>query len=410
MPTILSLYPVLDRWLNTAGVVLLVIVSAVIMSKPITLSLPAGGDLPPGGDFGAFYGAGAIANAGDYSVLYDVETQRQIQQPLTVSDEGLFWYFSYPPIVATVFGLFAALSFKTAAILYAALMLGCWLTAAWLARPLLPRVLGGRWPLAAGLSLLFWPAFQAISGGNNTAFTVLVLVSVWRLLEAERDIAAGVVGSLLLFKPTFGVPLLLLWILARRRRVIGGALAGAAVFWAINSLVAGTSWVSVWVQQGVEFGKADAVVNGVSASSALGFAQNVSSGTRSGLVVAAIAVAGAMWLWVVWLWRNESDVGALMAVTSVVFILGSPHAMAHEVAVLLLAVAVIVERSPRPVSHLSTGTGLLIVASWSIEFQREIGWSPGFVIAAVIGLITVVEALRWFRTDEEVEHRMGISA
>lgn len=389
-----------ERRLRATGVILLIVVSTVIMSKPLLLELPAEGKLPPGGDFGAFYGAGQIATAGDYTVLYDVETQREMQQPLTVADDGLFWYFSYPPFVATVFGLFSGLSFKAAAVVYAGLMLGSWLLAAWLARPLFPRVLGDHWALSVGTSLLFWSTFQAISGGNNTAFTVLILVVVWRLLAADHEVSAGLAGSVLLFKPTFGIPLLVLWILARRDRVVLGALAGAGAFWVANSVVAGPAWVGAWVRQAIQFGNADAVVNGISASSLLGFAQNLAGGTRNGLVLGAIALAGVLWVLVVWLWRNESDVDALMALTTVVFVLGSPHAMAHEVAVLLLAVALIADRSVASRPHVAAGLGVLIVVSWSIEFQRQIGWSPGFLVAVAIGVVTVVESRRWLREGE----------
>jgi Glycosyltransferase family 87 len=391
---------VLERGRGAVGVVLLVVVSAVIMFKPLSLTVPADGNLPPGGDFGAFYAAGLIADTGDYSVLYDVDTQRQMQQPLTVVDDGLFWYFSYPPFVATAFGLFAGLSFKAAAVVYTALMLGSWLLAAWLARPLFPRVLGEYWALSVGISLLFWSTFQAISGGNNTAFTVLILMVVWRLLAADHQVSAGLAGSVLLFKPTFGVPLLVLWILARRNRVVLGSLCGTAAFWVANSVVAGPAWAGAWVRQAIEFGNADAVVNGISASSLLGFAQNLTGGTRNGLVLGAIALAGVLWVFAVWLWRNESDIGALMALTMVVFILGSPHAMAHEVAVLLLSVALIAERSVASGPRVAAGLGVLIVVSWSIEFQRQIGWSPGFLVAVAIGIVTIVESRRWLREGE----------
>ena len=395
MPTLPNLYPVLERWLGAVGVVLLVAVSALIMSKPLLLDIPADGNLPPGGDFAAFYGAGLIANAGDYSVLYDVDTQRAMQQSLTTSEEGLFWYFSYPPIVASVFAIFAGVSFQSAAVAYTALMLVSWLAAAWLARPLLPRLFGDHWALVVAVSLLFWSTFKAVSGGNNTAFTVLILVAVWRLLESDNDVAAGVVGSLLLFKPTFGVPLLMVWILARRDRLVLGGLAGAAVFWVANAMVAGWGWTGSWIRQAISFGNADAIVNGVSASSILGFAQNLTGGVRNPLLFGAVALAGLLWLLVVWLWRNETDIGTLIALTSVVFILGSPHAMAHEIAVMLLTVGVIIDRSSRSHAFTLIGFFVLVALSWANEYQIEIGWSPAFPVALAIGAIAAVEARRW---------------
>jgi len=391
---------VVDRWLRRFGVILLVVVAAVIISKPLGLDIPAAGDLPPGGDFGAFYGAGSIANTGDYSALYDTGTQREMQQFLTESDDGLFWYFSYPPIVATVFGVFATVPFKTAAVIYTALMLVSWLAAAWLVRPLLPKLFDRHWALVVGVSLLFWSTFKAVSGGNNTAFTVLVLVGVWRLLVAEREITAGLVGSVLLFKPTFGVPLLLVWMLARKNRLLVGALAGAAVFGAVNTMVAGVGWLGVWIRQAISFGNADAVLNGVSSSSFLGFAQNLTGGSRNALVIAAIGLAGVLWVAVIWLWRNESDIGTLMAFTSVVFVLGSPHAMSHEVAVSLLAVGVIVDRSSRSQVATSLGVGVLVALSWANEWQIEIGWSPAFALVLAIGVATVVEGRHWVGTGK----------
>ena len=384
-----------ERRVSIFGKVMLVVVVIWLLSIPARMTVPSPEVRPPGGDFAAFYGAGLIANAGDYSVLYDTATQRAAQQPLTNVSDGVYWYFAYPPIVATTFGPLATLPFVAAAIVYTVLMLAAWLVAAWLARPLLPRLLLRNWSLAVAVSLLFPPTTRVIVGGTNTAVTVLILVGVWRLLEADQDVAAGVLGSVLLYKPTFGVPLLAVWVLAKRGRLVVGSLAGAAVFWLMNGVVYGWGWLSEWLRQAAQFGSADAVRNGFSASSILGFAQNLSGSERGPLVLLAIGLAGVLWLGMVQLWRGDDEYSTLFALLAVVFVLGSPHAMSHEVAVTMITVAVVVERSSWPWSKIVVALGALVAAGSLITLQASLGWSPGFPIAITIGAVAIRGRRRW---------------
>ncbi|MCH8985368.1 MAG: hypothetical protein IIB04_01990, partial [Acidobacteria bacterium] len=83
------------------------------------------------------------------------------------------------------------------------------------------------------------------------------------------------------------------------------------------------------------------------------------------------------------------------ALLAVVFVLGSPHAMAHEVAVTMITVAVIVERSSWPWSKVVVAIGALVGAGSLISLQASLGWSPGFPIAMTIGGIAVWERRRW---------------
>jgi hypothetical protein len=108
---------------------------------------------------------------------------------------------------------------------------------------------------AAGLALLraprpFWllavvvpPAVLNLQLGQNGAVGLVILAGVFALLRSERAVEAGLVASLLVFKPTLAFGVGVWWLISYRRhwRALLGAAAGGTV-------IVATSVVGVGVE------------------------------------------------------------------------------------------------------------------------------------------------------------------
>ncbi len=372
------------------AVLIALVLSSVL--APFWPALTSQSDEGLGGDFTAFYGAGMLANEGDYEVLYTEDAQLAAQTEGTPMEGGKFLYFSYPPAVAMTYGFLAAMPYVQAYAIHLGFMFGMLLGAIAIGGTLLPKIKASP-ERALLIALGFWPMRQVIVGGSNTAFTLFVLVVIWRLLESEKDLSAGLVASLLLFKPTFGLPFLAVLFVSRRWRALGGGAIGGAVYFAVNSALAGVGWVVPWWDQAQRFGEKDAIINGPAASSILGFAQNFSKAEWTWYAIVAAGLLVVVWLGTAWIWsRPNVDLATLMAVFAVASIWGSPHAMSHEIAVLLLPVAVLVQRAKRPVGHWLV---VMDIASWFGLAMIALGWAPSFFMAMVIGGLVLRELPRW---------------
>lgn len=333
-----------------------------------------------GGDFPAFYGAAVIAADGDWEHLYDFDRQVAAQRDLQ-EDEGSARYFAYPPQVALAHAPLAALEYGWAYLVYTVIMFILLVATVVLAAPLLPWLEGRTWP-AVVIAISFWPMARAVTGGSNTAITVFVIVAAWRLIEQDKQYAAGLALSLLLAKPQLAVPLIGLMLVIGLLRVVAGAAVGAVAFYLSAVPLAGWAWPLEWWDVAKAFGKIDSEVNGFSSVSWLGFLENawgVGDPLAAGLGW-ALAVLTALGL--VWLWRRNGreGLGALLAITMPGILLLSPHALSHDTAIVLLTIAVLHSAGGLP--------RWLIVVVWLLGVSQawiaSIGFSPGIFILILL--------------------------
>jgi hypothetical protein len=238
--------------------------------------------------------------------------------------------------------------------------------------------------LGLAMALVFWPMFRSVSGGSNTALTLFLIVAAWRLVHDDHELAAGFVLAGLLYKPQFALPLVGLFLLRRCWRVAVGALGGAGVFYLAGVALLGWGWVQQWLDVAAEFGKLDAEINGHSAISLVGFAENLFGVGLSvptivawGLVVACIAFLS-------WMWMRDPAAGLdrLLAVTMPGVLLVSPHAMSHDGALVVITAAVAGE-------HWSVRRWMPWVAAvWVLGATqlgiKQLGFSPGFLMLLIV--------------------------
>jgi hypothetical protein len=130
-----------------------------------------------------------------------------------------------PPFYALLYLPTAGLSYYASFLIWTAINFGLLVLSVFLLKPARPwRVLA--WAVA------FYPVFATISFGQNTMLSLAVFAGVYRLADANRLFAAGLVAGLLWFKPPLLIGLFVWWALYPRRCLacwLGVSVTGAAL-------------------------------------------------------------------------------------------------------------------------------------------------------------------------------------
>ena len=161
-----------------------------------------------GHDFTAFYSAGHFAALGQFDKLYDVQAIKDFEQEtgrrygLSLGDSyGPYWN---PPFYAWIFAPLSHFPYPQALFIWTLLNAACGLAATILLCQMLPT---SSWQTRALVLLLLFismPVIQALSHGQNTMTSLLLLtatVTFWRRGDA---LLAGLICGLLFYKPQLG--------------------------------------------------------------------------------------------------------------------------------------------------------------------------------------------------------------
>jgi hypothetical protein len=328
-----------------------------------------------GGDYPAFYAAGSIARAGDWDDLYSAARQQSEQVGL-IDDEGGYLYFSYPPFVAGAYSVLAGLDYRWSFLFHTLLMALALFVAI---RLVWPWLAGSGWPQPAVfvVAIGFYPILRAVSGGQNTALSLLLLAAAARLERDGRSYAAGLSLALLLFKPQYGVGVLLLLLVARRWRMTTGWATGAAVLYTISAIEVGGEWLRDWWHQASQFHDLNVAANGEHFISFPGFSENVLGAGSAvaaflGYGIALVVAAGAAFYW----WQHrDGSVLARYAIAAGAIALAAPQTLYYDAGLLLLGLVLVVATTG-PVRSSGRLVFGWLAASWIQVLSGALGWSP----------------------------------
>jgi Glycosyltransferase family 87 len=346
-----------------------------------------------GGDYPAFYAAGRLITGPDRAAMYDPAQQAQTQHGLFPgdSDEGLL-YFAYPPHTALAYVPLSHLPYRLSYALHTLLMVAATVAALYLVRPMLPLV-DRHFELVTIGAIAFYPMYRAITGGQNTALTLLLLAGSWRAVDTRRDVLGGALLGLLLFKPQFALPIIGLHLLARRWRMGLSAALTAVACWGIGAALLGFDWLGNWLDSVRFFSDLDARVNRRNAVSFLGAADTVFGvGDTIGRVVGG-TLAMATVVALILLWRNHArrDLCAPMIVALPAIVLISPHAMFYDAGLLVLPLAAML--AARQV-HVRQAAVVLWLAGMLDVCKQRVGLTPLFAVTIAVFVIVLVNARR----------------
>ena len=189
--------------------------------------------------FMRFYTAGYMVRTGQSQSLYDYGVSRRIQSGLAGHDDEAE-IFDSPAYEALLFVPFSLLRYRTAYIIFFVANLAL---LALSIRMLIPYVHTlekiWRW-LPAVLFVCFFPCTLTLILGQDSIMLLTLTVASAVAFYRGRDVVAGVVLGLTLFKYQFAVPVVLLFLFWRRWRMVaafvGSGIAVAIVSFSLSGL------------------------------------------------------------------------------------------------------------------------------------------------------------------------------
>ena len=200
------------------------------------------------GDFSALYTAGLLLRQGEGKFLYDRREQWRVQQEFApnVDIRKGPMPFIRPPFEALIFVPLAYLSYPMALAVWSLSKIALLWLAAWV----LPRErpftrIYPLW-LEVVLCLGFFPVFLDLFQGQDAILLLLIVAAALNRMQSGKDVTAGVILALGLFKFHLVVPIVIMLWLAGRARVLIGFLPGATTLVALSCVISGTGVLAAY--------------------------------------------------------------------------------------------------------------------------------------------------------------------
>jgi hypothetical protein len=178
-------------------------------------------------DFLPFYASGALARTGRADLLYNIPAvaafEHATARPIGLELGDSFGPFWNPPFYAWVFAPLSMLPFRQALAIWTLLNCAALAVSFWLLARMLPA--GSNWKSTSLIPLLMLvsiPFIEAISHGQNTFTSLMLLclaVTAWR---SRRAVLAGAMCGLLCYKPQHAAVLAAVMTLSLGRRTLLG--------------------------------------------------------------------------------------------------------------------------------------------------------------------------------------------
>jgi hypothetical protein len=337
------------------------------------------------GDFSAFYTAGLLARRGLGRQLYDRGKQWQVQQEFAseVAIRKGPMPFIRPPFEALVFVPLSFFSYPMALALWSAFKIAllCITFSVLSAIKPFPHIYPAWFKTV--LCLGFFPVFLDFYQGQDAVLLLLLAVLALKCLTVGRDVAAGALLALGLFKFQFVIPMIIVLILAGRARVLAGFVSSALLLAAASCVVAGPGALYEYPAYLLQLNR----------SPGIGMVTAQSMPNLRGLLTAWVGrapypgpihwvllpIAVAALAYTAWLWRSRrrSELRALslgysLAIT--VTILTSYYAYSYDMTLLLVPLLLIAADFRESPHFLSPSRGLLS-ASFLLLICAPLYWA-----------------------------------
>jgi alpha-1,2-mannosyltransferase len=244
-----TLAPVDTRpWLNTPRLRAQALVLALCLWGTCAWIMTAPGvvgrnGLLKGTDFLHFYTLGSLALEHRGADLYDTTAQSKLAAQRVPKAGTLFFVALYGPQASLLFAPLAALPYGAALALWlivSALLYGLSCYAIWKTCSNLQRE---GW-LVLLLALAYPPLFHLIVWGQTSALALACFTAAYLALRANRKFLAGLAIGCLMIKPQLGLAAAFIFVAARERRVVAGAIVSASA-----NLLAGWTYYGTPVMQ-----------------------------------------------------------------------------------------------------------------------------------------------------------------
>ena len=364
-------------------------------------------------DFKIFYSGARILRIHLGTQLYDLDLQARVQMDLLHIKLEEALPYNHPPFELLLFLPLIGLSYTAAFYLWIAISIACGIAAAKLIGQELPRLREiWRW-MPYALVLCLFPFFMVILEGQDSGVALLLLVAAWVSMRRGGDARGGFWLGLALFK--FQVILPLAFILAfRKPNLLKGFSISAALLGLISVIMIRPAGVISYIYSLT--GMARASSEGVSLKFGMdprlipnlrGLAYGlVSRGSgallhswATGVVVAVGLISLAALVWVIRRvvpTREDSVEGFDLAFSLAVMIslLLSFHILAHDLVLLAVPFAIVVNRMIAPIAMRSPRFAAFVI-SISLFYIYAVylflfAWSQVYWLGAVLIIFAIL--------------------
>ncbi len=327
-------------------------------------------------DFHAYAAAARVGEQSGWAQIYDQGLVKAMERQLVPHQSTL--RFISPPPVAWLAAAFTPLPYWVAYGVWAALMFSSLAFAlAWST-----TYRGLTRMVAVGVAIVPWWVLHALYVGQVVPLIAASVLIAWRLLREDRDVAAGIVLSLVVLKPQAAAVAPLALLAAGRYRAFAVWVVAAAT-------VAGASLLTLGPHGLVEFRDS---LNLLPASSS-----DVTLGGALGLTGAALVLSGALIVCaaLVTARRVRSDPGIVIGLGVLASLLATPYLYENDLCLLGVAGWILWQERPTPFWRASllaiwilAATHLVVIAVGASTLRQ---W-PLLELALFVALV----ATAWF--------------
>ena len=333
-------------------------------------------------DFLNLYTGSSLARDGDFSQLFDRETQLRRERELVPATEELY-PFVRPHFYAAILTPLSLIPFAAAfwvwLALHSALLIGCW---TWASQRFGPDALI--------FGSLYLPTAVGIAHGQDCVFLLVIVIAAYVAADQGKDMSAGALLAIGLIK--FHLLLLVPVAMALRGkwRLLQGFCAVAALEVAVSAVVSGWSGMKQYVDlllakdiRGLS-PSPELMINVHSIPKNFGIDQPAVSAISVALVIGLVVVGGRGAP--LWRWLSVALVGSLLV---------PPHVYGYDASMLLLPVWLALFLSKK----LWTRLMALALGTPPVFFVSMAG-APWSVLPAVV-LLLFLTALAWENYQEQ---------
>jgi hypothetical protein len=292
--------------------------------------------------------------------------------------------FVYPSGFAWAYAPFAHLPYHVSFAIDVLVMLACAVAAA----VIVVRLYAIRAPLALALTFGWTPVLNAVAVGQNATLGLLLSLLTVSGFVRGSTLGTAIPLGLLLYKPTYALPLLALLVVRPRPRALA-IVALCAAFWYLAGVAATGGdwrWPADWIALLVRYSGADFAFNAVKATSVPALLLRAHAPLWSiALVVAAMAAAVLVALRRV----DALEAGSAACIAGVAL---SPHAWPYDAALAFPMIALAWARLP--LEQRTAATIIFAFAGPAVLFSALWGFNPEAIIVVGGTVVWLLVRLR----------------
>lgn len=333
-------------------------------------------------DFRQFYAAGYLVRSGNAKQLYNFDLQIKEENKIAQAPDEYQLPFVSPAYHAMLFAPISRLPYRTAYALFLGLNLAIVSVIGMLLWPYMQNLKAVHPLIAMGLIAGFLPFGVALLMGQDSLLLTLAIMLSFLLLERDRELHAGMLLALALFKFQIITPIILVFLLCKRWKLIAGFVPVACGLAIISLSIAGISQTKVYIASLFSIASMSPGAGLAHHPVKWGMMPNVAGllfgilGNAPKLVIEVIAITVIAGLTAVTVKLCRHFYPSEILLVAIPFsVLAGYHTYMHDLSPLILPTAVVLDKSLGRNTAVSLGASSLFLATIGVSyFPNHLFW------------------------------------